>query len=129
MAELIDIGQELDLTLRQGATFGPITCTYKDEGGTGIDITGATVRAQIRKEASKRKASGIAATTVLTDAVNGVFTFEFSDEDTATLVAGDTINDPASQYVWDMEIELTGGQVIPFCYGVVKVFREVTKDN
>lgn len=127
MAEIIDKGQELNLTIRQGATFGPVVCTMKDELGSLIDLTGATFVAQIRKDPFKRKATGISATTALVDAVNGKFSFTFLADDTARLEAGETENDATSQYVWDLEM-VQSTTITPLFYGSVKVFREVTKD-
>lgn len=127
MAEIIDKGQELNLTIRQGATFGAIVCTLKDELGVAVDITGATFAAQIRKTPSSRKATGCSAVTAIVDAVNGKFSFTFLAADTAKLIAGDTEASSESLYYWDLEM-LQGTVVTPFCYGTVKVFREVTKD-
>lgn len=128
MSEIIDKGQELNLTIRQGATFGPVVCTLKDELGTPLDITGATFSAQIRKTPSSRKATGISAETAIVDALTGQFSFTFLATDTATLSCGDTELSTDSLYYWDLE--MTQGDVVtPFCYGTVKVFREVTKDT
>ena len=127
MSTITDKGQELNLVIRQGATFGAIVCTLKDELGAPIDITGATFASQIRKTPTSRKATGCAVDTAIVDAVNGQFSFTISATESAKLVAGDTENDPESLYYWDLEMTLSGS-VTPFCYGTVKVFREVTKE-
>jgi len=128
MSDIIDKGQELNLTIRQGATFGAIVCTLKDETGTPIDLTGMTFRAQVRKTPNSRKSSGFEAVTALVDAVNGQFSFTFPADKTATLAAGATENDADSLYYWDMEM-VNGSAVTPLFYGQIKVFREVTKDD
>ena len=45
----------------------------------------------------------------------------------AGIQAGETIKDPASLYVWDMELEDASGRVVPLYYGDCKVFLEVTR--
>jgi hypothetical protein len=127
--EIINKGKELNLTIRQGATFGPIVCTLKDSAGSPVDITGFTVRAQIRKTPFTRKATGCAATCLIVNGPAGQFSFEFLAEDTALLQVGDTESSPESQYQWDLEIEQPDTRVIPVVYGTVSVFREVTKNE
>lgn len=122
MAQMIGTkGAELDLLIRQGATF------LASAQLVGVNLTGATLRAQIRKTPSNTIAEGATAICTITNAVEGRFTWEFTDESTALLVAGTDENDSLSQYVWDMEVEYADGRVSPIMYGVVKVFREVTK--
>lgn len=120
-------GGELDLLLKQGSTFGPHLITLKDSNNTAINITGATIRAQIRKtsDAATAVASG---DFVITNGAAGQFTFGFSTATTAALQV-DTISETGadSQYVWDMEIQYADGRVYPLMYGKVSVFREVTK--
>ena len=120
-------GGELDLLLKQGATFGPHQITLKDSANQPINITGATIRAQIRKtsDAATAVATG---DFVLTAPSMGVFTFGFSSTATTALQV-DTVSEAGtdSQYVWDMEIQYSDGRVYPLMYGKVSVFREVTK--
>jgi hypothetical protein len=125
--EIINKGQELNLTIRQGATFGPVVCTLKDNAGNPINITGYTVRASIRKSPFSRKLTGCNATCIITNAAAGQWSFEFTAADTALLAAGDNENSPESLHQWDMEIQEPSGKIIPVVYGTVKVFREVTK--
>ena len=127
--DIINKGKELNLTIRQGATFGPIVCTLKDSTGTPINITGYTVAAQVRKTPFTRKASGFAATCVVVNGAAGQFSFEFEAEDTAKLIVGESENDTDSLYYWDLELIQPDTRVIPVIYGTVKVFREVTKAN
>ena len=127
--DIINKGKELNLTIRQGATFGPIVCTLKDSTGAPVNITGYTVAAQVRKTPFTRKASGFAATCVVVNGAAGQFSFEFEAEDTAKLIAGESENDTDSLYYWDLELIQPDTRVIPVIYGTVKVFREVTKAN
>jgi hypothetical protein len=122
-------GAELDLLIRQGATFGPNTCTLTNPNATPVNLTGATLRAQIRKTATSTLVPGATGTFVITNAANGVFTWEFTAAVTQLLTAdNDSEAAAASTYVWDMELQDASGRVIPLCYGKVNVFREVTKD-
>ena len=125
--DIINKGKELNLTIRQGATFGPIVCTLKDSAGTPVNITGYTVAAQVRKTPFTRRASGFAATCVIVNGAAGQFSFEFKVEDTAKLIVGESENDTDSLYYWDLELIQPDTRVIPVIYGTVKVFREVTK--
>lgn len=121
-------GAELDLLVRQGATFGPVTIQAKDNMGNPIDLTGATIRAQIRKTAYDTLYPGATCTCTITDAVNGYYELSIPATVTALLdadVADETAED--STYVWDMEVQLSTGRVIALTYGKVNVFREVTK--
>jgi len=120
------IGEKLNLLIRQGATLGPHVVTARNPDTTPVNLTGATIRGQIRKTALNPVIT-IALTVTMTDAVNGVFEFGLTDEQTAALVAGETQGDPASKYVWDMEMEDSVGRVLPLFYGDVAIFREVTR--
>lgn len=120
-------GGELDLLLKQGSTFGPHQITLKDSSNQPINITGATIRAQIRKtsDAATPVATG---DFVITNGAGGVFTFGFSSTATAALqVDANSETGTESQYVWDMEIQYADSRVYPLMYGKVSVFREVTK--
>lgn len=120
-------GGELDLLLKQGSTFGPHQITLRDSNAQPINITGATIRAQIRKtsDAATAVATG---DFVITNGAGGVFTFGFSTSATSALQV-DAVSETGtdSQYVWDMEIQYADGRVYPLMYGKVSVFREVTR--
>lgn len=121
-------GQEVDLLIRQGSTFGPVACRLTNPDSTPMNLTGATIRAQIRKTASAAASTGAAAVCVITNALNGEFTYEFTVASTTLLVADEVSEEaPASIYTWDMELEDSTGRVTPLVYGKVNVFREVTK--
>lgn len=120
-------GGELDLLLKQGSTFGPHQITLKDSNNQPINITGATIRAQIRKTSDAANPVAIGDFVLVTPG-SGVFTFGFSSVSTSSLLV-DTVSETGtdSQYVWDMEIQYSDGRVYPLMYGKVSVFREVTK--
>lgn len=119
-------GEELNLLVRQGATFGPVTGTLTGAGATPVNLTGCIIRGQVRRTAAS---VGVSAplTVTLTDPTNGVFTYEITAADTTLLSAGNSETDADSQYVWDMEMVDTSGRILPLTWGAVAVFREVTK--
>ena len=121
-------GGNLDLLIRQGATLGPNVTQIKDRAGVAIDITGATIRSEIRKTPDAIAVDATAVCTI-TDAANGTFTWSFTAAETKLLDA-DPVDEqqPLSKYVWDMEIQYVGGRIQPLMYGDVRVFREVTKE-
>lgn len=127
MATIGNKGEELNLLIRQGATFGPNECTLVNPNGTPMNLTGCTFSAQIRKTPSSPTVLASAVFSI-TNAAQGQFTWEFSETATATLVADDTSETAeASTYVWDMEMQDNSGNILPLVYGAVNVFREVTK--
>lgn len=130
MPQIGSIGANLDLKLRQGASFGPIVGQLKNADLTPINLTGYLFRAQMRKSADDPLSTGLAFTCSVIDAVNGKFSFELSDEDTSGLTVDPVSMDALdSTYVWDLEMESPTGKVTALLYGKVNVFREVTKDT
>jgi len=130
MPQIGSIGANLDLKLRQGATFGPIVGQLKNADTTPINITGYTFRAQMRKSADDSLSTGLSFTCNVVDGATGKFSFELSDEQTSTLAVDPVSMDALdSTYVWDLEMESPLGKVTALLYGKVNVFREVTKDT
>lgn len=120
-------GANLDIVIRQGATFGPYVTTIKGTDGLPINVTGYTFRGQVRKTADAATAAA-SLTFTLTDPTNGVVTFVISATATAAITCDpDSELDAASQYVWDCEMEDGSGVVTALLYGTAAVFREVTK--
>lgn len=120
-------GARLDLLVRQGATLGPNSTTLRDGAGDPIDITGATLRAQIRITPDAVTAAATAVCTI-TNAAGGVFTWEFSAAETTALTCSVVDeNEPESLYYWDLEMLKADTTVVPLLYGDVRVFREITK--
>ena len=128
MPQIGSKGANLDLLIRQGATFGPIVVTLTNPDTSPMDITSCVFRAQIRKTPSSTTTPGGSATTAIVSALAGQFSYEFPSALTTALTADSTSEESAaSQYVWDLEMDDAAGRTIPLLYGVVKVFREVTK--
>lgn len=126
MATLGSIGVKLDLLIKQGSTFGPHEFTLTNPNGTPLNLTGCSIRAQMRKRAGDATATA-ALTTPITAPLAGKFTLSLSAAETTPLPAGETLKDPASKGVWDCELLDSLGQVTPLYYGDTTVFREVTR--
>lgn len=126
MATLGYIGERLDLLVRQGATLGTFDATMQNPDGSAVNLIGATIRGQVRKKAlDPTVVTDIDVT--ITDAALGKYSFGLSVAKTTVIAAGETLKEPASLYVWDLELVDATGRVIPLYYGNVTVFREVTR--
>jgi len=120
------IGQRLDLTIRQGADFGPVQFTVRDAAGIAVNLTGCQVRGQIRTKALAAMLT-VALNTLLQDAANGVVRFWLTAAATMAISAGESLRETASKYEWDLEIEWPNGRIDPLFWGSVRVHREVTR--
>ena len=93
-------GAQLDLLIRQGATFGAITTTVKNSiTKQPIELTGYTIRGQIRKTAASTLQEGAAASYEILNAEQGIFAFWFTAEATEALQAGLSIRRCPSQSI------------------------------
>lgn len=127
MAEIIGYkGEKLDLLIRQGATFGPIVLTITNPDNTPVDLADMTFRGQVRKTFNSQTV-GATLTCQVTNAPGGQVTISIAATQTAMLEAGIDEDAPESSHVWDLEALEDGGRVVPYLYGDVKVFREVTR--
>jgi len=107
--------------IEAGATFTR-TITYKDSTDTAIDLTGATVRMQIRDNYSAQNAA-ISLTTPNTGIAFTANTGEFI----ITITATQTESIPFRQGVYDIEVEYPNGTVERILEGRVKVSTQVTQ--
>ncbi len=127
MAETIGYkGEELDLLIRQGATFGPFRVTMRNPDTTPVMLDDINFRGQIRKSPNDTTP---VASFVFTkpNPGAGIFEFELLASVSAAIPAGATEDDPESQYIYDIEYFDEANRVVPLFYGKAKVFREVTK--
>lgn len=123
-------GANLDLLIRQGATQGTYHMAVKTQNGVPlpIDLTDATFRAQIRKTPDSAPLEGVSFVFTITDALGGLVDWSIPATSTEKIPCSEIDeNHPDSIYVWDMEVELVSGRVMPLLYGQVNVFREVSK--
>lgn len=115
----------LNLIGKQGSSWKFII-RIKDENGQPIDLSDITeVRGQIRKTYS----SPIVKTwnCQITNAQQGEITISLSDEDTSEIPCGESYMDPESQYVYDIEIEDSNGNVSRILQGKLFIDPEVTR--
>jgi hypothetical protein len=119
MADSSEPGR-FDLKVYQGAKLDK-TFTWKDSGGSPIDITGYTARAQIRDRVGGAVILNMTSGTgeiVLGDAAGTIQLLVLSAV-TAALKPVDG--------VWDLELVTAGGEVTRLLEGKGNVFAEVTR--
>lgn len=122
-----NIGEKFNLTIRQGATFGPLLFAMTDADNVPIDLTGAVIRGQIRKNVNDVTPTATLVCAI-TDAPNGKYEVSLSAAVTAAIKCGKDLTSVDSKYVWDLELLGSDGvTVIPLYYGTVSVFREITR--
>lgn len=119
-------GKRLDLIIKRGATFAPhLVHMLGKVSQEPIDLTGAVIRAGVRKDQSA--ASFYPFTCAVVDALQGYFTFSMPKDVTAAIPYLGVHYEPANQYEWDLEIEFPSGFVMPVFYGIVKIVGEITQ--
>lgn len=119
-------GSQLDILIRQGATFGPHRVTIKDENSNPINLTGAVFTGQIRKTITSTTVSAEIVTSII-DPINGIIEISIPWNVTKDLPAGETEKDEKSIYFWDYELKDSQDKIVPLFYGTARVFREITR--
>lgn len=120
-------GEKMDLLIRQGADFGPVTATLTDPDGSPCDLTGCTFRGHIRRTRLSAELVAAFAFEIAADPTTGVVAWGLDNATTAAIEAGETTRDRASRYVYDIEMEDASGRVTPVLYGDVIVQSESTR--
>lgn len=111
MAEAIDLRRaNQDIRVMKGDTW-TIEGRLKDSEGNAIDLTGATILAQLRKSATS--STSVTLDAEITDDVNGVFTFGQEEADTGG--------------VYDVQITMSGGAVRTYLGGQLLVSQDVSR--
>jgi hypothetical protein len=126
MAMLSNVGQKVDFQIRQGSDFGPVKLTFTNPDGTPVNLTGATLQAQIRKNVSDATQAA-SFTFNIVNAAQGIASMKLTSFQTAALQPGATIDDPGGRYIWDMELVDSSGSISSPMYGDLQVMREVTR--
>jgi len=121
-----NIGAQVNLQLRQGANFST-TLTFTNPDSSPTDLTGCVLSAQIRRNPREQMQPVASFTLTIATPASGVAIMALPAAATAQLDCGDTLDDPASQYVWDLEFTNAAGNVSSPLYGAVQIFREVTR--
>lgn len=111
-----------DRAVEQGATWTR-TITVKDDG-VARDLTGYTIRMQVRQKPSSSSTyldiDTVSGEIAITDATNGIFTITLSAAVTAAL-------SPVQGYRYDLELEDGSGVVTRLLTGLFEVTKEVTR--
>lgn len=120
------LGDRLDLEIRQGSTLGPFTHQINNPDGSPMNLTGCTVQGQVR---TAPRAYGVPVGDFLimmpVDPTVGWYEFSMADEITATMPMTEDI----TRFYWDMELIDSLGRVIPLMYGEMRVQAEVTRED
>jgi len=118
-----------DIVIDQGATWS-LSVTWQDPTGNGINLTGYTARAMVRKAPADNDGDVLAdlryhaelpageTGITFTDPVNGELLAQISADDTAAM--------PPGAWVWDLELE-SAGQTTRLLMGDAIVRAEVTR--
>jgi len=113
-------GKVLNIKIEQGSTFSR-TIVLKDDQGTPVDLTGATVTSKMRQTFDSATAYTFTCTLSPTP-TDGTFTWVMSATNTAliALTGGTT-------FVYDVEVLFADTTVMRILQGTVSVSPEVTK--
>jgi len=120
----------LNITIEQGATFTR-TLTVKDSGGDEIDITGWTLRGQVRANQFTTDILASFTGTVDPDQVTnkGMAALTISATDTAAIASAKSLRPTLknSTFIYDVEVEKPGGEVVRLLQGQVTFVPEITR--
>ena len=129
LTKISTLGKRLDLELHQGASLLPVRHTlYTDEAKTTpLDLTGATVRGQIRRTALATSVAANFRTALAPTPADGWYEFWLTDEDTGAIPCGAKLTDPDSVYEYDIELETLAGDVRVTFYGTARIKAGATR--
>jgi len=128
-------GQRVQLLIKQGSAYLQrfvVTANGKADGAPR-DITGKTIRAQIRKTplTGANGAPTVTLTCTVTNGPAGEWAASLTATETGAIPAGETILDADSQYAWDAElVNSDPDDIEPLAYGLpgdVVVQAQVTR--
>lgn len=112
------MGAFVELFMDQGTTFNTIINLSDDSTNANINVSGYTVRSQMRRSYYSTNATANLVCTI-TDAANG--------EITMSLPASNTSNIKAGRYLFDLETIDAQGTVSRPLEGIITVTPEVTR--
>ena len=110
------MAEYVELTIDQGATYTN-TINVTDSNGSGIDLTGYSVRSEMRK--SYYSTTAYPFTLSFINAAIGAISMAMPAANTASLSPG--------RYVYDVELEDASGNISRIFEGIVTVLPNVTK--
>lgn len=108
----------VELYMDQGTTFRNVINLIDDTTNSYIDVTGYTIRSQMRRSYYSANATANLVCTI-TDTANG--------EITMTLAAANTSNIKAGRYLFDLETIDTNNTVVRVLEGIITVTPEITR--
>ena len=118
-------GEEMELKVKLGATFGPVTAQMVNPDLSPVNLTGSTIRGKIRDVVRGTEVTAFDVT--ITNAATGLYEFGLTKEKTLLLGNGKFIDEWRVRYVWDFELLDSLGREIPLYWGDVIVRLEVTR--
>lgn len=118
-------GATLNLEIRQGADFAPTLRLKNPTTGLPVDLTGAVLRAQIRKTPLATAVVKSFAFDYV-DRPNGIVVMKLTAAETASIKAVDDPKSSDNKYFWDLEMGV-GGFITHLVDGEVMMYREVTR--
>lgn len=92
-----------DITIYQGSTF-TLSLTIKRGDGTPFPLTGYSARGQIRRHMRSCSAIQEFTCVITPPPEDGQIVISLTPQQTGAITAGDTVTDPRSKYVYDVEI-------------------------
>jgi uncharacterized NAD-dependent epimerase/dehydratase family protein len=120
-------GKKVDLLIKQGSDFVATFQVNLTGTDTPTDLTGHTVRSQIRKAIKDAVYTVAFQTFIAPDPTTGRFTLRLTSAVTSAIPAGVTRQSRESQYVWDAELVSPSGVVTPLTWGAATIHPEVTR--
>lgn len=114
------IGERLDLEVRQGVTLGPYRHTLVNPDESPLDFTGAIVRGTIRKTPTEYGVP-LAELVVVFPGDRTLGYYDFSIPSAITEALPVEPGQASASYYWDSEMVDSLGRVIPFFYGAFVV--------
>ena len=112
------VADTFDIEHDQGSTFQWDITVYNTDGVTLLDLSGYTVRSQLRKNFSDTNPAE-AFNITYPDAVNGIVRLSLTATETAALAKG--------RYFYDVELEDGTGKVVKLYKGNFMIYAEATK--
>jgi hypothetical protein len=116
-----NIGASQEIAIRRGATWGPHRITFRNPDASPVDLTGASVVAEVRRKTSD-SAALLPIDVTIVNAAGGVVDIDLSESATATLTAAEDPSTAASRVVWRLDIIDSAGRVIPVFRGPGTVY-------
>lgn len=120
-------GERLDFEHRQGSTWGPFTRTLRNPDATLVDLTGVTLRGQIRKTALSDTLTVAITFELAPDPTEGWYRFWVTAAQTEVIPTAEDLADDDARYRYDIEYVDASGRVIPDLWGFIRFMPEVTR--